>query len=283
MVWRRFTVWVASAVLAVPALLLPALPANAVPAPVGNPCQRLTAGGVRYPATDAVRVVFATAASYKDVRVLITGCVRTGGGYVQEWQTTGFAGAAGFAPPGKMWENTAYSPMGSFSFTEALGRSNPGTALEYHTVNPFSRWGGEHGPTYNQYFEGRDGGADEDLWYYMNEGYYEQAAVINWNREPDMPTVQGASFAIFFHVGDEATVGCIATDLGTVTRLLKTVKPGDRIIMGVDREVFTPGTGGTPVSESPRPRPMDTVNGLIAVCVLAVCGAVFGNGRRILP
>ena len=206
--------------------------------PASGPCARLNAGEVAYPAHDAGRVTFATAASYGESRVLITGCARTGEGYVQEWQATGFAGVSGFAPAGKMWEDTGYSPVGSFTFTEALGRADPGTALEYHTVNRWSRWGGQHGPTYNQYFEGRGGRADENLWRYMRQGYYEQAAVINWNREPDMPTVQGASFAIFFHTGNEVTVGCISTDLDTVTALLRTAVPGDRIIMGVEADVF---------------------------------------------
>lgn len=216
-----------------------------------NPCQRLNADEVLYPTYGAERVTFATARAYRDTEVLITGCVSTGEGYVEEWQSTGFAGRSGFAPPGEMWQNTLYSPSGSFSFTEALGRKNPGTELEYHTINQDSRWGGEPGPTYNQYFEGVDGGADENLWFYLQQGYYEQAAVINWNREPDMPTVQGASFAIFLHAGNSLTVGCISTDLETVTRLLKSASPGDRIVMGVEAAVFTEGTKTTPEPHRP--------------------------------
>lgn len=228
--------------LAVSAVLgLSTAPVTALPAAgaVANPCERLSAGEVLYPTYDADRVTFATAKSYGDMDVLITGCVKAGAGYVEEWQSTGFSGRSGFAPPGKMWQDTLYSPSGSFSFTEALGRKDPGTALKYHTINRNSRWGGEPGPTYNQYFEGEDGGADENLWFYLRQGDYEQAAVINWNREPDMPTVQGASFAIFLHAGNSPTVGCISTDLRTVTRLLKSATPGDRIVMGVERAVFS--------------------------------------------
>ena len=237
-----------AALLSVPALLgLTAAPLPAAPpkGAVANPCERLTAGEVQFPSHGAHRVTFATAKAYGDIEVLITGCVSTREGYVQEWQSTGFAGRAGFAPPGKMWQDTLYSPEGSFSFTEALGRANPGTALKYHTLNRNSRWGGEPGPTYNQYFEGEDGGADENLWFYLRQGDYEQAAVINWNREPDMPTVQGASFAIFLHAGNSPTLGCISTDLPTVTRLLKSATPGDRIIMGVEPAVFSRSTKTT--------------------------------------
>jgi len=233
-------------VLGLAAAPLSAAPAAApAAAAVSNPCERLNAGEVLFPSHGAHRVTFATAKAYGDIEVLITGCVSTRDGYVQEWQNTGFAGRSGFAPPGKMWQDTLYSPQGSFSFTEALGRANPGTALKYHTLNRNSRWGGEPGPNYNQYFEGEEGRADENLWFYMREGDYEQAAVINWNREPDMPTVQGASFAIFLHAGNSPTLGCISTDLHTVTRFLKSATPGDRIIMGVEPAVFSRSTKTT--------------------------------------
>ncbi|MEV7662100.1 hypothetical protein [Paenarthrobacter sp. NPDC089316] len=224
--------------LAGASLVLP-MAAEAAPQVYG-PCQRLSAGQVKYPSYAANRVTFATATDRSRTEVVITGCVRSGSGYAQEWQTTGFAGSKGFSEQNKAWEDTWKSPTGSFSFTEALGRSNPGTALKYYTVNPSSRWGGEHGPTYNQYFEGAGGESDENLWTYMNQGFYEQAAVINWNRYPDMPTVQGASYAIFFHAGNVPSAGCISTNLDTVVRLLKTNRPGDRIIMGAVDDIFTP-------------------------------------------
>lgn len=207
---------------------------------VYNPCQRLSAGQVKYSGHGANRVTFATAETRESNRVTITGCVRSGNGYVQEWQDWGYAGLKGFAPPGLTWEDTFKSPTGSYSVTEALGRSNPGTALGYHTVNPNSRWGGEYGATYNQYFEGRGGPSDENLYTYMNQGYYEQAAVINYNRRPDMDTVQGASYAIFLHAGRTTSAGCISTSLDVVTRFLRSNRPGDRVIMGAVDDVFTP-------------------------------------------
>ncbi|MDP9886355.1 L,D-peptidoglycan transpeptidase YkuD (ErfK/YbiS/YcfS/YnhG family) [Sinomonas atrocyanea] len=227
-----------AAALAAASLVGPAPDAEASPQ-VYNPCTRLSAGQVRFSAYGAHRVTFATAASRSSDTVTITGCVRSGAGYAQEWQDWGYVGQKGFAA-GSTWEDTWKSPSGSFSITEALGRRNPGTALQYHTVNPRSRWGGERGATYNQYFEGAGGESDENLWYYMNQGYYEQAAVINYNRRPDMPTVQGASFAIFFHAGRVPSAGCVSTSLPRVTRLLQTNRPGDRIIMGAVDDVFTP-------------------------------------------
>ncbi|MCQ1951294.1 hypothetical protein NNX28_15350 [Arthrobacter sp. zg-Y859] len=223
---------------------MPALPAAGAEQE-HDPCARLNAGEVRYSVREAKRVTFATAEKYGATETRLTGCVFEDGAYVQEWQSWGFSGRNGFAPPGSMWENTLYSPTGSFSFTEALGRSNPGTELEYHELKPSSRWGGKHGENYNQYFEGEGEGADENLWRYMEQGLYEQAAVINWNRQPDMPTRQGASFAIFFHAGYAPTWGCISTDLATVTRLLRGAVPGDRIVMGTVEDVFTASTAAS--------------------------------------
>ncbi|TQJ40956.1 LGFP repeat-containing protein [Arthrobacter sp. SLBN-112] len=207
---------------------------------VNNPCQRLSAGQVKYNSFGATRVTFATATNRDSNVVTITGCVRSGNSYVQEWQDWGYAGLKGFAPPGLTWEDTFKSPTGSYSVTEALGRANPGTALVYHTVNANSRWGGEYGPTYNQYFEGSGGSSDENLYTYMNQGYYEQAAVINYNREPDMNTVQGASYAIFLHAGRTTSAGCLSTTLDVVNRFLRSNRPGDRIIMGAVDDIFTP-------------------------------------------
>jgi L,D-peptidoglycan transpeptidase YkuD (ErfK/YbiS/YcfS/YnhG family) len=234
--------------------LFSAAPAQAAPHEYA-PCAKLSAGETKFSAHGANRVVFTTAQDYGISQVLITGCVKSGGGYVQEWQTTGYGGLKGFAPPGKMWEDTYYSPTGSYSTTEALGRFDPGTALKYYTVNPNSRWGGERGVTYNQYFEGAGGPSDENLYTYMNQGYYEQAAVINWNRQPDMAVTQGASFAIFFHAGNVPSAGCISTDLGTVTKMLRTATPGDRFIMGTVNDVFKPAAPKVVAPPAPAPAP----------------------------
>jgi L,D-peptidoglycan transpeptidase YkuD (ErfK/YbiS/YcfS/YnhG family) len=226
--------------LAVPAgAVATAPPANAS-AQVYNPCARLSAGQTKFSGFGANRVTFATATTRNTSLLTITGCVRSGNRYIQEWQDWGHGGQYGFAAQNREWEDTYRSPTGSFSFTEALGRSNPGTALKYYTINSRSRWGGEWNRNYNQYFEGAGGEADENLWPFMNQGYYVQAAVINYNRPPDSKTVLGASFAIFFHAGRAPSAGCVSTSLATVTRLLRTSRPGDRIIMGAVDDVFTP-------------------------------------------
>lgn len=219
------------------------------------PCAKLTAGEVRFPPLGASRVVFVIASERAQNTVLITGCVRTGNGFSQEWQTTGFIGKNGFAAPGELREGVFQSPTGSFSVTEALGKSNPGTTLDYHAINPSSRWGGPGSPSYNTYTENGTA-TDENLWYWMNEGTYEQAAVINYNRPPDSPAIAGADYAIFFGAGSKVSAGCVSTDLATSTRVVKDLSPGDRFIMGAVSDVFLPEQ----VTPEPAPAPVPTAS-----------------------
>ncbi|MFC9351740.1 hypothetical protein [Arthrobacter sp. NPDC057013] len=214
----------------------------------GAPCAMLTAHKVKFSAGDASRVVFVTATDVNQNAVLITGCVRTADGYAQEWQTSGFIGKNGFAPEGTLREGRLQSPTGSFSATEALGLADPGTKLVYHLVNPRSRWGGPGSPSYNNYLEGGSE-ADENLWYWANQGTYAQATVINYNRLPDSPPVPGYDYAIFFGAGNRVSAGCVSTNLQTATQVAKTLVPGDRFIMGVDHDVFGP----PPTSAAPPP------------------------------
>lgn len=224
----------AAALIAGPA----ALPASAhAAAQEMAPCAKLSAHEVRFPVSDARRVVFVTATGLQVNTVLITGCVRDPDGYVQEWQATGFIGENGFAPEGTLREGQYRSPTGSFSVTEALGLANPGTTLTYHVVNPRSRWGGPGSPFYNSYLEGGSA-ADENLWYWANQGTYAQAAVVNYNRLPDAPPVPGADYAIFFGAGNRVSAGCVSTTLETSTLVVTTLVPGDRFIMGVVSDVF---------------------------------------------
>ncbi|WP_188664770.1 hypothetical protein [Tersicoccus solisilvae] len=272
----------AVAALVAGCLLTVGLAADVVTAPhasatgPADPCVALNANAVRFNVHGAPRVTFAVAAGRNSSYVTITHCARTASGYVRQWGTDGWAGANGFSAPNAAWENTFRSPTGSFTMTEALGRANPGTRLAYHTVKPASRWGGERGATYNQYFEGAGGESDENLHTLMNEGYYEQAAVINWNRRPDMDTRQGASFAIFFHAGWTKSAGCISTHLWAVTRLLQGATPGDRIVMGAASDLFTTATAGDGAARYLVPTTTDAIRS--AGDVLAVdAGGVLWN------
>ncbi|GGJ52610.1 hypothetical protein ACTXJE_10935 [Glutamicibacter ardleyensis] len=188
------------------------------------------------------RVTFVLAAGYGENSVDITHCLLSEGGYSEQWRAKGFSGSTGFAKPGPVYVNSLLSPTGSYSVTEAFGRTNPGTNLPYEKLRQDSYWGGRHSAHFNNYFEGAGQFPDEPLWKYMQAGDYEQAAVINYNRPPEGQPVPGQSFAIFLHAGMRATWGCISTDLGTVEKYLRQTQPGDRIVMGVKSEIFGPTT-----------------------------------------
>jgi L,D-peptidoglycan transpeptidase YkuD (ErfK/YbiS/YcfS/YnhG family) len=164
---------------------------------------------------------------------------------VQSWETsTATVGLRGFKKPGVPSGHTSnrWSPQGSYTVTEAFGEGNPGTALSYRTLNSRSRWSGTPGSSYNKYYEASspffERWPDENLWNIMLAGDYRQSVVINYNRGPGQKIRQGEGFAIFLHAHPVATYGCIALDLKNVTKYLKTAQKGDRIIMGVRKDIF---------------------------------------------
>lgn len=207
-------------------------------------CTTLNDGRSKYSTGDAKHVTLTFAAEYGQSYATVLFCKRVAGTYVAEWKTDGRVGASGFKPPGVASGPTRYnySPTGSFSVTEAFGLGNPGTALPYRTLNPNSRWGGNPGTaTYNKYFESTSWvGYDENMWYFATGGShdYRQGAVINYNRPPDSEIVQDAGFAIFLHEHKVPTAGCISLDDWAVEDFLRNSTPGDRIIMGVARDIF---------------------------------------------
>ena len=208
-------------------------------------CSLLNEGGVKYPSADAQHVLLTFAADYGQSYATVVYCQRAAGTYLLDWRTDGRVGASGFKPPGVPSGPTRYnySPTGSYSVTEAFGLGNPGTALPYRLLNPNSRWGGNPWTdTYNKYFESSSWvGWDENMWYFATgrSHDYRQGAVINYNRPPDSPIVQDAGFAIFLHEHKVATAGCISLDDWAVEDYLRKSVPGDRIIMGVARDIFS--------------------------------------------
>lgn len=210
-------------------------------------CDALSNGKSKYPTHNANRVTLAIAEGYGQYSATILNCKKVAGVYVVDWKTPGTVGLNGFKAPGVASGPTSqqFSPTGSYSITEAFGLGNPGTALPYKTLNPNSRWGGNAGtPTYNKYIEYSTPamGYDEDMWYLATrpERDYQQGAVINYNRLPDSNIVQNAGFAIFLHENPVPTAGCVAIDHNNMVRWLQTATPGDRIIMGVRADLFTP-------------------------------------------
>jgi L,D-peptidoglycan transpeptidase YkuD (ErfK/YbiS/YcfS/YnhG family) len=206
-------------------------------------CEAINRGSVNYGSGGAQRVTFAIAEQYGISPVTSVTCVKSGGRYVYEWSTWAQAGESGFARPGVASGPTInkFSPTGSFTVTDAFGLGNPGTALNYVTLNAYSRWGGRLNANYNKYFESSaDIFPDENMWYYATRPShdYRQGVVINYNRPPDSGITMDAGFAIFLHANRYPSWGCIAMNEPDVVRFMTTAVPGDRIVMGVVADVF---------------------------------------------
>ena len=203
-----------------------------------DPCSAVSQGKLRYPTGSATRLVLAISPAYTSNFVVVTECVKKGRTWTKVVETPGRAGANGFAKPGEKREGDGKSPTGSFTFTEAFGMANPGTKLPYRTLRSSGDcWGATPGQShYNDYYSGDCGPADENLSSIMQLGPYRQAAVIDYNRPKAVP---GYGSAIFFHVGGKTpTAGCISIEEAVLRGIIRTLAPGDRMIMGPRSELF---------------------------------------------
>ncbi|MFI0355297.1 L,D-transpeptidase family protein [Actinomadura sp. 9N407] len=208
-----------------------------------DPCLALSLGKSRYEPGKARHIVFAVAAGYGTPLVTVTECAKAGPFWRTVLSTPGYVGRNGFAEPGTKREGDGKSPTGSYSMTEAFGEGDPGTRLPYRTLRKSGDcWGSTVGdPRYNRYYRGTCLPADENLSQYMLEGPYRQAVVIGYNRPPDSPVVQGNGSAIFMHIGTgRPTAGCVSLARPELEAVMRTLRPGDRIIMGPREALLRP-------------------------------------------
>ncbi|MEU8303192.1 L,D-transpeptidase family protein [Actinomadura sp. NPDC048955] len=241
--FMRVTVLSTGAVLSTVAMLVAAgvhAPQALAREKAEDPCQALSQGKTRYGAGAARHVVFAVAAQYGTTEVVVTECVRTGRTWRALLTAPGHVGRNGYAEPGAKREGDGRSPTGSYSLTEAFGEGDPGTRLPYRRLRESGDcWGSTIGDRrYNRYYRGACLPADEDLSRIMASGPYRQAVVINYNRPPDSPVVQGNGSAIFMHVGAGRTAGCVSMARPVLESVMRTLRPHDRIMMGTSRALF---------------------------------------------
>jgi L,D-peptidoglycan transpeptidase YkuD (ErfK/YbiS/YcfS/YnhG family) len=128
---------------------------------------------------------------------------------------------------GKTNESLSRTPAGDFPLTGAFGRrANPGTTMPYFRTDALDWWDSNPtSPTYNRHVRRTTspGGNSENL--YRAGAVYDHAIVIGYNQA----RVPGAGSAIFLHVSNgRATGGCVATDVGTVVKLLRWLRPAAR-------------------------------------------------------
>jgi L,D-peptidoglycan transpeptidase YkuD (ErfK/YbiS/YcfS/YnhG family) len=211
---------VAPAAPAAPAAA-PAAPARPAPAAPGVP-PRLASLPAR-----TTQAVLVDAPSPGATTATVSAWTRSGTGWTAFLPPTpAFLGRDGMGPSS---EQSARTPAGTFTVTRAFGRlADPGTALPYSQVGADDWWVGDTAsPLYNTRqvcAPGRcrfDERASENL---QAAGHaYDHAIVIDANTDPVRP---GAGSAYFLHIGDHATAGCVATDAGTVVRLMRWLTPG---------------------------------------------------------
>lgn len=220
------------------AVLGPSLPAGAQAASF-DPCAAVNQGKLRYPTGTSGHLIFAISSAYSSNHVVVTECAKKDGVWTTVTTTTGRAGTAGFAEPGKKREGDGKTPTGSYTLTEAFGMGDPGTKLPYRTLHATGDcWGSTPGQrTYNEYYSGTCGAADEDLSATMRGGAYHQVVVIDYNRPKAVP---GKGSAIFFHVGGVTpTSGCISIAEDRLRAIMRTLNKGDQMIMGPRAALFT--------------------------------------------
>jgi L,D-peptidoglycan transpeptidase YkuD (ErfK/YbiS/YcfS/YnhG family) len=126
-------------------------------------------------------------------------------------------------------ETSTRTPAGTFTVTEAFGRSaNPGSGLPYRVIDQQDWWVSDvTSPLYNQYKRCAAGtcpfneAAGENL--YAQGSVYDYAAVIDYNRGN---IVRGSGSAYFLHVSNNAaTAGCVAIDRTSLVSVLRWLKP----------------------------------------------------------
>ena len=132
----------------------------------------------------------------------------------------GYAGRNGVSTDKR--EGDGCTPGGLYSLGFAFGnKPEPTTGLEYRAVTEDDYWVDDPNSIYyNQWVEGTDGAdwtSSEHL--AVNVVSYAYAVVIEYNMSPD--TIAGKGSAIFIHVGNKPTSGCVTMTEENLLGMLK--------------------------------------------------------------
>lgn len=133
--------------------------------------------------------------------------------------TNGYVGEDGVTD--NMSERVKKTPMGVYALGFAFGHdANPTTNYPYRKITPDSYWVDDpDSQYYNQWVNGtadKDWDSAEFLWNIKTE--YALAVLIEYNY--GNATVPGKGSAIFLHVGNKPTAGCIAIPKSDLKQLL---------------------------------------------------------------
>lgn len=135
----------------------------------------------------------------------------------------GYIGRAGLTA--RKREGDGATPMGLYTLGPAFGLApKPPARMPYRAITPGSFWVDDPlSPQYNQWIE-KSGSqtwkSAERLMDFPKE--YELALVVGYNTRSRVP-YRGS--AIFLHVGDKPTAGCVALPRPALMRLLRRLSP----------------------------------------------------------
>jgi L,D-peptidoglycan transpeptidase YkuD (ErfK/YbiS/YcfS/YnhG family) len=119
-------------------------------------------------------------------------------------------------------EGDGCSPGGLFKLGYAFGNNpEPPTGIDYRAITSETYWVDDpESEYYNQWVEGTDG-ADWTGGEHLSDNIvsYAYAIVIEYNTPPS--TVAGKGSAIFLHIGNKPTSGCVTVTEETLLRILK--------------------------------------------------------------
>lgn len=140
----------------------------------------------------------------------------------------GYVGASGVSEDAN--ENATYSPKGLFNLGLAFGTNeNPGTALEYRQVTENSLWVDDpDSQYYNRWVE--EGSVDQDWSSAENLNIWQYGYAVNVEYNYDDP-VPGKGSAIFFHISEGPTAGCIGTSESDLVSIMQWLKPGAKMLI----------------------------------------------------
>ena len=154
--------------------------------------------------------------------------------------TTARIGQNGTVDGAERRQGSMTTPRGTYTITETFGNGPaPYTSMPYHRTQKGDYWVGDNTSRFYNTLRNRSQGgfrwglpqsnrnASENLRAYGAQ--YRYAAVINFNRAPDVQRAY-RGFGIFLHVKDgTGTAGCIGITKGQMEQVLRYLRPGDKI------------------------------------------------------
>lgn len=157
---------------------------------------------------------------------------QAGGSWTQAMETYCGYGRNGLKAWNLRQEGDQTTPIGSFPILFAFGvNANPGTAMTWRDVTPYSYWSGEK-DTYNTWVESTTPISGEHLSDYTI--CYKYAMAIGFNQNP---TVYKRGSAIFLHCKNPAewgSAGCVSVVDEDMIRLLALCHDGCYIMIVPD-------------------------------------------------